>query len=161
MALKVWYNLVPPPLYSNLQMPQLYGLIWALYTVQKNLWIRKRLTAYKSILFIFLVADFDAAATDEALDNCSLSTRHENQSWRIHTTKTLPIDFLYKIMAHLTPLSRLQSNWLCQVWYHFENWDHNSSTNMKKTYDEGYFFEIQSLEEMHALNAYLPISKYF
>ena len=25
---------------------------------------------------------------------------------------------------------------------------------MKKPYDEGYFFEIQSLEEMHALNAY-------
>ena len=24
---------------------------------------------------------------------------------------------------------------------------------MKKPYDEGYFFEIQSLEEMHALNA--------
>ena len=32
---------------------------------------------------------------------------------------------------------------------------------MKKPYDEGYFFEIQSLEEMHALNVYLPISKMF
>ena len=32
---------------------------------------------------------------------------------------------------------------------------------MKKPYDEGYFFEIQSLEEMHALNAHLPISKCF
>ena len=31
----------------------------------------------------------------------------------------------------------------------------------KKPYDEGYFFEIQSLEEMHALNGYLPISKCF
>ena len=27
--------------------------------------------------------------------------------FRIHTTKTLPIDFLYKITAHLTPFSRL------------------------------------------------------
>ena len=79
----------------------------------------------------------------------------------IHTTKTLPIDSLYKITAHLTPFSRLLSNWLSQVWYHFEDWDHNSSTNMKKPYDGGYFFEIQSLEEMHALNAYLPISKCF
>ena len=26
---------------------------------------------------------------------------------------------------------------------------------MKNPYDEGYFFEIQSLEEMHALNARL------
>ena len=26
----------------------------------------------------------------------------------------------------------------------------------KKPYDEGYFFEIQSLEEMHAFNTYLP-----
>ena len=32
---------------------------------------------------------------------------------------------------------------------------------MKKQYDEGYIFEIQSLEEMHALNAYLPISECF
>ena len=69
---------------------------------------------------------------------------------RIHTTKTLPIDFLHKTTAHLTPFSRL-----------FEDWDHTSSTNMKEPYDEGYFFEIQSLEEMHALNAYLPISKCF
>ena len=28
---------------------------------------------------------------------------------------------------------------------------------MKKPYDEGYFFEIQNLEEMHALNAYLEM----
>ena len=32
---------------------------------------------------------------------------------------------------------------------------------MKKQYDEDYFFEIQSLEEMNALNAHLPISKCF
>ena len=94
-------------------------------------------------------------------DNYHSSTRDRLYLWRIHTTKTLPIDFLYKITAHLTPFSRLWSNWLSQVWYHFEDWDHNSSTNMKKPYDEGYFFEIQSLEEMHALNAYLPISKCF
>ena len=30
-----------------------------------------------------------------------------------------------------------------------------------KQYDEGKFFEIQSLEEMHVLNAHLPISKSF
>ena len=31
----------------------------------------------------------------------------QNAPIRIHTTKTLPIDFLYKIRAHLTPFSRL------------------------------------------------------
>ena len=46
----------------------------------------------------------------------------------INTTKTLLIDFLYKITAHLTPFSRLSSNWSSQVWYHFENWDHTSLT---------------------------------
>ena len=51
----------------------------------------------------------------------------------IHTTKMLPIDFLYKRTAHLTPFSRLWSNWSSQAWYHFEDWDNTSSTNMKKT----------------------------
>ena len=84
-----------------------------------------------------------------------------SRTFRIHTTKTLPIDFLYKITTHLTPFSRLLSNWSSQVWYHLEDWDHTSSTNMKKQYDEGYFFEILSLAEMHALNAYLAILKCF
>ena len=32
---------------------------------------------------------------------------------------------------------------------------------MKKPYDEGYFFEIQSLEEMHALNNVLAYLEMF
>ena len=82
---------------------------------------------------------------------------------RIHTTNKLPIDFLYDHSSNAMHfLCSAIKQLVVSSWYHFEDWVHTPSTNMKKPCDERsfffFFFEIQSIEELHALSTHLPIS---